>query len=132
MWQRLPFLLHAVIETPAGLSFILAPQRQLPGASPEAVLLLANYGGALLATVGVSAVFLLRTEAGDTAARAAGLVLAFYHVFPLRRAVRRIGHGRAAGRPADAVLGGPWVHLVVHAACFASLLGLWFAAPTAA
>jgi len=134
MWrQHLPFLLHALVETPAALSFILVPQRQLPGATPEAELLLASYGGALLATVGVCAVFLLRDAAAvdDGTARAVGLALAVYHLFPIRRAVRRIGDGRAAGRPAAATLGGPWVHLVLHAACFASLLGLGLAAPAA-
>jgi len=130
MWQRLPFLLHALVETPAAFTFVFTPQRQLPNASNEAELLLASYGGALLTTVGISAFFLLRTDFDDLS-RVVGLILSVYHLFPLRRAVRRIAEGSGTGRSSagGSTLGGSWVHLTVHIACFSSLLGLWLVAP---
>ncbi|KAK3303281.1 uncharacterized protein B0T15DRAFT_269735 [Chaetomium strumarium] len=126
-------LLHLIIETPASLSFLLAPTAQLPGASPEARLILRNFGGLHLATNLLCLVFLLRkpTAAGNDGGDMEQLTamscvcLATYHVWPLYRAwARMTGYGGInVGRKQKKVLGGPAVHLVVHVACLAALLG---------
>jgi hypothetical protein len=83
--------LHLLTETPASLSFLLAPHAQLPGASPDAVLILRNLGGLLLATNLACLVLLL---AGSSSSSSSGAVpeqtlallwvcLGTYHVWPI-------------------------------------------------
>jgi hypothetical protein len=113
----------------------VAPTAQLPGASPEAKLILRNFGGLHLATNLLCLVFLLRKP---TAAAASGggngdmeqltamscVCLATYHVWPIYRAwARMTGYGGVDVGRQKKVLGGPGVHLVVHVACLAALLG---------
>ncbi|KAK4242796.1 hypothetical protein C8A03DRAFT_39952 [Achaetomium macrosporum] len=125
-------LLHLIIETPASLSFLLASTAQLPGASPEARLILRNFGGLHLATNLLCLVFLLRKPAaaglgnGDIEQLTAMscVCLGTYHVWPIYRAwARMTGHGGIDVERQKKVLGGPAVHLVVHVACLAALLG---------
>ncbi|KAL2147286.1 hypothetical protein VTI28DRAFT_10276 [Corynascus sepedonium] len=86
---KLALLLHLFIETPASLSFLLAPRSQLPGASPEAVLILHNLGGLLASTNLVVLVLILSLSPGSATELLAGrlcLCLGTYHVWPIRRA----------------------------------------------
>ncbi|KAK3292542.1 uncharacterized protein B0H64DRAFT_230596 [Chaetomium fimeti] len=117
--------LHLLIETPASLSFLLTPQAQLPGASPDARLILRNLGGLLLATNLACLALLgggrIADDDGDrvTALFCAGL--GTYHVWPTYRAWVRMGMG--GGLQGKRVLGGPVVHFVVHVACLVAMVG---------
>ncbi|KAJ9133080.1 hypothetical protein NKR23_g11013 [Pleurostoma richardsiae] len=57
---KIPLALHAAVETAAALSFIFAPQRQLPGLNEDAKLILRSYGGLLLGTSLLCVCFLVR------------------------------------------------------------------------
>ncbi len=120
MREKLPFVLHALAETAAGLSFLAAPRRHLPGPpSPDAELVLQSYGGLLLTSVALCLVFAARDF--DHTSRAVAVVLATYHVFPMMRAVQRLRKGLGVEGARGRFLGGPLVHLVVHAVLCASL-----------
>ena len=121
-----PFAAHAVIETAAALTFLLAPERQLPRCPPAARPILRQYGALLLTSNLVCIAVLL--EPGPGFARLPRLIaaaLAFYHVWPCFRAYTRL---RPAGRRSScsgqddkrtrSTLGGPAVHLAVHLLCF--------------
>ena len=122
--------LHLLTETPASLTFLFTPHSQLPAASPEAKLILHNLGGLLLSTNLICLVLLLTpdrdhadssTNRNDEVHRLSALVclcLGTYHVWPLRRAMARMGV--EGGR---VVLGGPKVHFVVHLVCLGALVG---------
>ncbi|KAK8045383.1 hypothetical protein PG993_005407 [Apiospora rasikravindrae] len=58
-WSKSAYIWHAIIETPAALSFILSPKKQLPECSPAAELILRQYGGLLLSSVLLSVVMLV-------------------------------------------------------------------------
>jgi hypothetical protein len=114
--------LHLLTETPASLSFLLAPHAQLPGASPDALLILRNLGGLLLATNLVCLV-LLASPASAVSEQTMALLcvcLGTYHVWPIYRAWVRMGRGGGGG---EKVLGGPGVHFVVHVVCLGALVG---------
>ncbi|KAI1322864.1 hypothetical protein F5Y16DRAFT_26229 [Xylariaceae sp. FL0255] len=108
----LPFLLHAVIETAAGISFIFFPHRQLPGCSADAKLIMRQYG-ALLLVSSVISLAVVASPSCDDATKPLAISLGFYHAWPCYRALARI---RTANpdRSQSTFLGGPGVHLVVH------------------
>jgi hypothetical protein len=118
--------LHLLTETPASFSFLLAPRAQLPGASPEATLILRNFGGLLMAT-NLACVVLLTRPADDEITALLCLSLGTYHVWPIARAWTRMKWGRQGarkeGQGEKKVLGGPVVHFVVHVACLVMMVG---------
>lgn len=138
----MPFLkqaltLHLLTETPAALSFLIAPAAQLPGATPEAKLILRNLGG-LLAATNLACVALLAHWAALPERLSALLCasLGTYHVWPAYRAWARLrmaaaddagrgdeGKGKGRVEKEKKVLGGPVVHLVVHVLCLGALWG---------
>ncbi len=128
--SQLCFVLHILVETPAALSFQFRPQSQLAAPSAEARLVLSSYGGLLMATNLICAVFAMQDAAGGGGGEAAGATsrrvagaLGFYHLFPMFRAGARVRRGvGATGPPQDRTLGGPWVHLVVHLVCLGCFL----------
>jgi hypothetical protein len=50
--------------------------------------------------------------------------LGVYHFGPLVRAVRRVWGGEGGGEK-KGIVGGPWVHLVVHAVCGVGLMSVF-------
>ncbi|KAK4158346.1 hypothetical protein C8A00DRAFT_28626 [Chaetomidium leptoderma] len=120
-------LLHLLTETPAALSFLFAPTAQLPGASPDAKLILRNLGGLLMATNLVSLVVLFTTrpeEEDDKLTAMICVCLGTYHVWPLYRAwARMMRSGRPGQGQEKKVLGGPVVHFGVHLLCLGALVG---------
>ncbi|KAK4044270.1 hypothetical protein C8A01DRAFT_42939 [Parachaetomium inaequale] len=116
-------LLHLLIETPASLSFLLAPYKQLPGASPEAKLILRNFGGLLLSTNLVCLALLFRKPVDNQLMAMLCACLGTYHVWPIYRAWARMGAHDVGGKVGEKVLGGPVVHFVVHVVCLGALLG---------
>ncbi|KAK3898215.1 hypothetical protein C8A05DRAFT_19153 [Staphylotrichum tortipilum] len=127
--------LHLLTELPASLSFLLAPTAQLPSASPDARLILRNFGGLLMAT-NLLCVVLLFHHQNPTATIRGGCddddrliallcgCLGTYHLWPCYRAYARLKGGKGSGmRGEKAVLGGPAVHLVVHVVCLGAMVG---------
>ncbi|KAM0322284.1 hypothetical protein ACHAQA_009573 [Verticillium albo-atrum] len=120
-WAKLPFLLHALIETVAARQFILAPDTQVARPSQAAVLVCQSLGGLLLSTnllcVGV---LVGPGPAVEGLGRWAAASLALWHLWPCRRAwVRLRGGGHGPGEEAQKrTLGGPGVHLGVHGVLF--------------
>ncbi|KAI1342924.1 hypothetical protein F5Y15DRAFT_272000 [Xylariaceae sp. FL0016] len=117
---KVGFVLHAIIETAAAVSFIFNPEKQLPGCTPAARLILRQYGGLLLASSLVCVAVLLDETGSDSTTRLLAFALGTYHLLPCYRAYTRLErdvqpNGRKA--PEKSHLGGPWVHLAVHLLC---------------
>ncbi|KAI9900534.1 hypothetical protein N3K66_004796 [Trichothecium roseum] len=123
---KLPFLLHDAVALPAGLTFVLRPHRQLSPLTPAARLILQCYGGLILFTCLVSLLFTLGPPAHPDALRLAALSFAFWHAWPSYRAVARLRGGIDVEGEMGTTLGGPAVHLAVHALLFFMFLGVGF------
>ncbi|KAK4676990.1 hypothetical protein QC764_409245 [Podospora pseudoanserina] len=119
---KLPLLLHLLTETPASLSFLFFPHSQLPSASPQALLILQNYGGLLLSTNLITLIFLLRPNFDSLSALVA-LSLGSYHIWPIYRACARLNLAQGKRKNEEKILGGPVVHFWVHVFCLVSLVG---------
>ncbi|KAK4176826.1 hypothetical protein QBC36DRAFT_300807 [Triangularia setosa] len=123
---KLPLLLHLLTEIPACLSFLLVPEAQLPRATPEATLILRNFGGLLLSTNLIALLFILRSHF-DCLSALVTLCLGAYHIWPIYRAYSRLrdaklAQGKKENEKQNKVLGGPVVHFWVHIGCLAALL----------
>jgi hypothetical protein len=108
--SRLPFVIHAAIETAAAFTFILKPASHLTPLSPAAGLLLQSKGGLLLFTNLICVIFLSRPV--DETTRSVALAFAFWHLWPCYRAAVRLQYMADTEEPRP--LGGPVVHLGVH------------------
>lgn len=113
---HLAFLLHILIELPASIAFFLKPSMTLSQPQPHAHAVIRQYALLLMSSNLIAYAFLFRPA--DETSRFVAAALAVYHLGPLGRAGSRIGGGEARGVKG---LGSPWVHLVVHAACFVLL-----------
>ncbi|ORY63902.1 uncharacterized protein BCR38DRAFT_202225 [Pseudomassariella vexata] len=114
---KLPFAFHAVIESFAALSFILQPDKQLPGCSPAAKLILRQYGGLLLVTNFICVIVLVQPTFRETE-RLLAAALGSYHAWPSYRAWVRLRNEVEGDLVGGSTLGGPAVHLIVHLLCF--------------
>ncbi|KAI9151635.1 hypothetical protein HJFPF1_08843 [Paramyrothecium foliicola] len=114
--SQLPFLVHAVVETAAGFSFILSPASQLSPLTPAATLILQSKGGLLLFSNLICLIFLRRPI--DETTQSVALAFAFWHLWPCHRAVVRLQSGMDKNKPQGQLLGGPVVHLGAHLALF--------------
>ncbi|KAI0169266.1 hypothetical protein GGR52DRAFT_574484 [Hypoxylon sp. FL1284] len=121
---KLPFAAHALVETAAALSFIFDPDKQLPGCSVSAKLILRQYGGLLLSTNLICLVILAEPGCTD-ATRLFAAALGTYHVWPCYRAYARMRHGIRVSRKEQSTLGGPLLHLIVHLACLTMFAGAY-------
>ncbi|KAI0518010.1 hypothetical protein F5B22DRAFT_87702 [Xylaria bambusicola] len=121
----LAFVMHAAVETAAGISFIVHPERQLPGCTPAARLILRQYGALLLASSMVCLIVLSRPGCSTATTRLMAAALGSYHAWPSFRAFTRLRNEK--GNQETSVLGGPSVHLMVHLVC----LGLFLYAAVA-
>ena len=122
--EKIPFLLHAIVETVAASSFILRPGSQLSNPPIESRLVLQLVGGLLLTTNLICGVFVARPVFDNTSRLVAGS-LAFWHIWPMRRAWVRLSLKKDLERTRDATppaLGGPALHLLVHALLFSILV----------
>ncbi|KAI6775803.1 hypothetical protein HG530_002561 [Fusarium avenaceum] len=111
--STIPFLIHALIETPAAFTFIFRPSSQLQPLPPSAALILQSFGGLLL-TSNLIALILIRRPFDDVA-RQASLAFSFWHLWPCYRAYMRMnGYAKEEEASTTKTLGGPVVHLGVH------------------
>lgn len=126
--SKLPFLLHAIIETAAASSFIFRPDSQLPSPPVAARLVLQSLGGLLLSTNLICLVFVSRPDFDETS-RLVAASLSFWHVWPCYRAYVRLtlpavdGSRGSERTTMTKTLGRPAVHLGVHAMLFVLLVG---------
>lgn len=126
MYRSWPFLLHILLEVPAGFNFLLRPGEQLPQPAPGAHSLIRQYAILLLASCLISLIFWRRRPCDLTSRRVAG-ALAVYHVGPLVRASSRLWHtyGGSDEEAYGRAGGGPVVHAIVHASALGFLARLW-------
>ncbi|KAI0004367.1 hypothetical protein F4779DRAFT_621498 [Xylariaceae sp. FL0662B] len=113
---KLPFVVHAVVETVAALSFIFKPDKQLPGCNGDAKLILRQYGGLLLSTNFVCFAVLIEPGANHTTQLLA-IALGTYHIWPCYRAFVRIRRSVGTKGHESSGLGGPRLHLAAHVIC---------------
>jgi len=111
--QKNPFLVHAVLETPASLSFFLYPSGQLRTYSPQAHAVIRQYAVLLLSSVIISLIFAFR-PLDELSGQVAG-ALTIYHLAPMVRAT-----GRLMGRQA---VWQPLLFVAAHGVCLAGLVG---------
>ncbi|KAF7504024.1 hypothetical protein GJ744_002903 [Endocarpon pusillum] len=108
-----PFLLHAMVETPASLSFFLNPSGQLQNCTPQVHAVIRQYAVLLFSSVLVALCFAFK-DPDELSGQAAG-ALAIYHLAPVVRATGRLLDGQAVWQPL--------LFVTVHGACLAGLSG---------
>ncbi|KAI0164151.1 hypothetical protein GGR57DRAFT_277012 [Xylariaceae sp. FL1272] len=113
---KLSFLVHAVIETAAGASFIFHPEGKVPACTVEAKLILRQYGGLLLAS-SLACLAILMNPISDNATRQLSIAFGSYHIWPCYRALTRLQNDCRRQPGTLANLGGPGLHIVVHSIC---------------
>jgi hypothetical protein len=113
---KFPFILHAAIETLAGISFVLQPELQIAGAEKFSAgyLVVQSMGGMILSSNLICLIFIARPVFDDTSRLVAG-ALAFWHIWPSYRAMVRILRGDGTKTEQTQFLGGPPAHLAFHA-----------------
>ncbi|KAI1757891.1 hypothetical protein F4782DRAFT_475556 [Xylaria castorea] len=117
---KLPFAIHAAVETAAGISFIVRPESQLAGCTPAAKLILRQYGGLLLASSMVCLIIIADPGFNTTTTRLLAAALGSYHAWPCHRALTRIRTEMRVKE--ESVFGGPFAHLLVHVVCLSLFL----------
>ena len=115
--------LHLLVETPASIGFLLFPSASLPKPQPQAHAVIRQYGLLLGSTNLIVAILLMSRFSMpgvdyDLLERRVAGALALYHLGPLSRATARIYRQEDT----QYVLAGPWLHMILHAICFAALL----------
>ena len=119
---RSPFVLHSLVETPAGLNFLLNPDGQLRRKTPHARAIVRQYGLLLVTSVLIALVFAYRTPGEDGLSGQVAGALAVYHVGPLIRACSRVLTSGSLGPAWE-----PWLHLIAHTVCLLTLAQhCWF------
>ena len=120
-----PFVLHILIELPAGVAFALFPSATLSTPQPHAHPLIRQYALLLLSTNFIAAVFVFRDrETGPVSHALSGVErwvagsLALYHIGPLIRAGCRAWKGTWRKQHC---LARPWIHIIAHLVCLAGL-----------
>jgi len=112
----LPFLIHAIIETPASFNFFLSPSDQLGIHTPHAHAIIRQYACLLLASVLVSLAFVQRPP--DVLSGQVAGAMALYHIAASTRAGSRLQQQMSQGKPI--LLSEAFLHLAVHSICVAS------------
>jgi len=121
---NIAFVLHAVIETPAAMNFMLFPSRQIGSFTPQAHPLIRQYALLLLSSVLISVAFTVR-PADDLTGMVAGC-FSIYHVGPAIRSLTRLKE--QAGRQQPIFLSEAFLYLAVHVCCGLSLFQCFLSA----
>lgn len=114
---NIPLLLHILIELPASLNFIFRPSATLAVKQPHAHAVIRQYALLLMTSNLIALIFLFKPP--DAVSSQITGALALYHFGPLVRAGCRIWDGEGKG---DGGLGGPWLHMGLHAVCAGALI----------
>ncbi|KAK6518208.1 hypothetical protein TWF506_005367 [Arthrobotrys conoides] len=141
MHLSFPFILHSLLELPPSLLLLFSPLSFIPRRSPQDINsispVLRQYGAILLSSsifsfllsVTPDDILITSNAEGWTLHRLSAVSLAFYHVFPIFRALERIQGGeRAVVFPFFGTggsmkgMGGPGVHLITHLVVGGALL----------
>ena len=125
MSENSGLVFHCLVETPALVGFIYQPSLTLTTHSPQAHAVIRQYGLLLLCTNLLIVLILMYEPTQDEPwqtsyrqfERHVAQVLMLYHMGPLLRAMGRI----RAGETQHKILGGPYMHMALHAICGASL-----------
>lgn len=112
----LPFLIHALVETPASYNFFVYPSDQLGAHTPIAHAIIRQYACLLLVSVLVSLSFARRPP--DMLSGQVAGAFSLYHIAASTRAGSRLQQQLSEGR--QIVLSEAFLHLVVHGICFGS------------
>lgn len=118
------FLLHAAIEIPAAINFMLFPSKQLLIHTPHAHAVIRQYALLLLSSVLISMLFISR-PADDLSRLVAG-ALAIYHIGPALRSCGRLRQQKADSRPF--FFSEAFLYLCCHIICGMSLVIAFLAA----
>jgi hypothetical protein len=113
----LPFLMHAITETPASFNFFVHPSNQLGAYTPIAHAIIRQYACLLFVSVLISLSF-VRCPPDMLSGQVAG-AFSLYHIAASTRAGSRLQQQISEGR--QTVLSEAFLHLVVHGICFGSL-----------
>jgi hypothetical protein len=113
----LPFLMHAIIETPASFNFFVFPSDQLGKHTPNAHAIVRQYACLLLASVLVSLSFAQHPP--DVLSGQVAGAFSLYHIAASVRAGSRLQ--RQMSETKHIVFSEAFLHLVVHSVCFGSL-----------
>ncbi|QSZ36328.1 hypothetical protein DSL72_007454 [Monilinia vaccinii-corymbosi] len=103
--QRLPFILHTIVEIPASLNFFFNPSSQLSTPAPQAHAVIQQYALLLFVSSLISILFAWRPV--DRTSRNVAGALSLYHIAPTLRAAGRILRGDGFGKGAKALGGQP-------------------------
>lgn len=115
---NLPFLLHAIVEAPAFVNFLLFPSGQLGTTTLHAHPVVRQYALLILSSILIASVFISRVN--DELSGQIGGSLALYHVGPSIRALSRLHRRAELSKPL--FLSEASFHLFVHSICCGSLL----------
>lgn len=110
-----PILAHALLALPPSLKFLLNP----PPSGPDIAPLIRSYGFLLLSTHVITLTVALSTTPSTHVLARIALGCSLYHAGPIQRAWSRLRQGEPAF---TTDLGGPAVHLILHAILGAVLL----------
>ncbi|KAF3183592.1 hypothetical protein TWF225_000314 [Orbilia oligospora] len=128
-----PFIFHSLLEIPPSLLLLFSPLSFVPHCSPRDANslspILRQYGAILLSSSLVSFflsitpddIFVTSNAEGWTLHKLSAVSIAFYHIFPIYRALKRVQGGEKAviipffgtgGKLKG--MGGPGIHLITH------------------
>ena len=114
------FLLHAIVETPACVNFLLFPDDQLPDSAPQAHAIIRQYAVLLFSSAIIAVTFACRATPDFASGNVAG-ALAIYHIGPFVRAWSRIDVRGTFDIRRHSLLKDPLLHFAVHSLCLGSL-----------
>lgn len=111
--------MHCLVETAASVNFIFNPE-QLPSDTLQTSAISLYYVTLLSVSVAISSIF-ASCPIDRISGRVAG-ALSWYHLAVLYITILKLVYG---DDEYGQRLGGPWVHLIAHGACWLSLVELW-------
>lgn len=122
MDYNLAFLLHAAIEVPAAINFMLFPSKQLGKDTPNAHPVVRQYALLLVASVLIAIVFAVRET--DEISRVVAGCLAIYHPGPALRSFARLRNQYKRSEPLLA--SEAFLYLICHILTGSALILCYF------
>ena len=107
------FIIHALIEIPAAINFMLSPSKQLGKPTPHAHAIIRQYALLLLSSVLIALVFASRPA--DELSRYVAGALAIYHIGPAIRSCARLSN--QASNSEAILFSEAFLYLICHLLC---------------